>query len=47
MERSQLQQQLNELRADLHRAQNLFGPTPMPPPENIPPDEDMVKKWIH
>lgn len=47
MERSQLQQHLDEVRADLRRTQKLFGPGLIAPPENIPPDEDMVKKWIH
>lgn len=47
VEHSLLQQQLDETRANLRRAEKLFGATPIAPPENIVPDEDVVKKWIH
>jgi len=47
MEQSLLQQHLDIVRADLHRAEKLFGPSPIPPPENVVPDEDVVQKWIH
>ncbi|WP_260972942.1 hypothetical protein [Mycolicibacterium llatzerense] len=47
MERSLLQQHLDETRADLRRAEKLFGTAPIAPPENIVPDEHVVKKWLH
>lgn len=47
MEGSLLQQQLNETREDLQRAEKLFGSAPIAPPENIVPDEHVVKKWLH
>jgi hypothetical protein len=34
---SLLQQQLDEVRALLHRARQLFGPQPLPPPDSIAP----------
>lgn len=41
-----LQQHLDEVRADLRRAQAVFGESPVPPPANIVPDETMVRQWI-
>ncbi|GAA2770134.1 hypothetical protein GCM10010533_00780 [Mycolicibacterium pallens] len=37
---SLLQQQLDEVRALLQRARELFGPNPVAPPEVIPADGD-------
>ncbi|MGD9622264.1 MAG: hypothetical protein AB7G47_19745 [Mycolicibacterium sp.] len=47
MERSLLQLQLDQVRADLERAQELFGDNPFAPPENVAPDESVVRRWIH
>lgn len=38
MSDSLLQQQLDEVRALLQRARELFGHNPLPPPETIAPD---------
>jgi len=43
---SGLQQQLNEVRALLVRARELFGANPVEPPTNIAPDRDAVQTWI-
>jgi hypothetical protein len=43
---SGLQQQLNEVRALLDRARELFGSNPVEPPTDIVPDRDAVKTWI-
>jgi hypothetical protein len=43
---SALQQQLNEVRALLGRARELFGVNPVEPPTDIAPDQDAVKIWI-
>lgn len=37
---SLLQQQLDEVRALLARARELFGPDPLPPPQTITPRGD-------
>mgnify|MGYP001806396961 CR=1 FL=1 len=37
---SLLQQQLDEVRALLQRARELFGTNPVAPPDGIPPDID-------
>lgn len=39
MGESLLQQQLDEVRALLQRARELFGPDPLPPPDDIAPDD--------
>ncbi|MDI3313216.1 MAG: hypothetical protein QJR12_02680 [Mycobacterium sp.] len=41
-----LQRQLDELRALLVRAQQLFGPNPVEPPADIAPDQRVVKTWV-
>jgi hypothetical protein len=46
MERSLLQQHLDEVRADVRRALALFGDSPVAPPANIAPDESLVKQWV-
>lgn len=38
MSESLLQQQLDEIRALLQRARELFGQDPLPPPQTIAPD---------
>jgi len=43
---SGLQQQLDEVRALLARARELFGANPIAPPSDIAPDRDAVKTWI-
>jgi hypothetical protein len=43
---SALQQQLDEVRALLHRARELFGANPIEPPTDIAPDPDFVKTWV-
>jgi hypothetical protein len=43
---SGLQQQLDEVRALLGRARELFGANPIAPPADIAPDRDAVKTWI-
>jgi hypothetical protein len=43
---SGLQEQLNEVRALLGRARELFGANPVEPPTNIAPDRDAVQTWI-
>jgi hypothetical protein len=43
---SGLQQQLNEVRALLDRARELFGGNAVEPPTDIAPDGDAVKTWI-
>ncbi|MGH3542188.1 MAG: hypothetical protein ACRDUT_19590 [Mycobacterium sp.] len=43
---SGLQQQLNEVRALLDRARELFGANPVAPPPDIAPNRDAVKTWI-
>ena len=43
---SALQQQLDEVRALLGRARELFGPNPIEPPTAIAPDPDIVKTWV-
>jgi hypothetical protein len=43
---SVLQQQLNEVRALLDRARELFGANPVEPPTDIAPDHDAVKTWV-
>jgi hypothetical protein len=42
---SALQQQLDEVRALLGRARELFGANPIEPPTDIAPDPDIVKTW--
>ncbi|MGD1172628.1 hypothetical protein [Mycobacterium seoulense] len=46
MAESALQQQLDEVRALLARARELFGPNPVEPPTNIAPDPDAAKTWL-
>lgn len=43
---SALQQQLDEVRALLTRARELFGPNPIEPPTDIAPDPDSTKTWL-
>ena len=43
---SGLQQQLNEVRALLSRARELFGVNPVEPPSTIAPERDAVQTWI-
>jgi hypothetical protein len=43
---SGLQQQLDEVRALLGRARELFGANPIAPPSDIAPDPEAVKTWI-
>ena len=40
---SALQQQLDEVRALLARARELFGPNPVEPPTDIAPDPSVAK----
>lgn len=44
---SALQQQLDEVRALLARARELFGANPIEPPANITPDPETGKTWLH
>ena len=41
-----LQQQVDEVRALLSRAQGLFGPEPIAPPTGITPDPDAAERWV-
>ena len=41
-----LQQQLDEVRAQLCRARELFGANPIEPPTDIAPDPDSAKTWL-
>jgi hypothetical protein len=43
---SGLQQQLNEVRALLERARELFGANLVEPPANIAPDRDAIRTWV-
>ena len=43
---SALQQQLDEVRALLNRARELFGPNPVEPPTDIAPDPDAARTWL-
>lgn len=43
MAESALQQQLDEVRALLARARELFGPNPIEPPTDIAPDPGAVE----
>ena len=43
---SALQQQLDEVRALLFRARELFGANPIEPPTDIAPDPDIAKGWL-
>jgi hypothetical protein len=43
---SALQQQLDEVRALLGRARELFGANPIEPPTDIAPDPDTAKIWL-
>ena len=43
---SALQQQLDEVRALLGRARELFGANPIEPPTDIVPDPDAAKTWL-
>ncbi|HTX97950.1 MAG TPA: hypothetical protein VME67_25850 [Mycobacterium sp.] len=43
---SALQQQLDEVRALLGRARELFGPNPIEPPTDIAPDPDAARTWL-
>jgi hypothetical protein len=46
MVESVLQQQLDEVRAMLARAHELFGANPVEPPADIAPSADAAQKWI-
>ncbi|WP_197515554.1 hypothetical protein [Mycobacterium sp. E1747] len=46
MAESALQQQLDEVRALLARARELFGPNPVEPPADIAPDPEAAKTWL-
>lgn len=46
MAESALQQQLDEVRALLGRARELFGANPIEPPTDITPDPDIVMTWL-
>ncbi|WIM86625.1 hypothetical protein PT015_17245 [Candidatus Mycobacterium wuenschmannii] len=41
-----LQQQLNEVRALLSQARELFGANPVEPPADIAPERDAVQTWV-
>ena len=43
---SLLQQQLDEVRAMLARARELFGAHPVEPPADIAADAEAVKRWV-
>jgi hypothetical protein len=43
---SLLQQHLDEVRAMLVRARELFGANPVEPPAHIAPPRDAAQKWI-
>jgi hypothetical protein len=43
---SELQEQLNEVRALLDQALKLFGANPIEPPTDIVPDRDAVRIWV-
>jgi hypothetical protein len=43
---SLLQQQLDDVRALLARARELFGANPVPPPADIVPPADTVQNWV-
>jgi hypothetical protein len=43
---SALQQQLDEVRALLGRARELFGANPIEPPADIVPNPDTAKTWL-
>ncbi|CAM3048887.1 hypothetical protein H7J50_27795 [Mycobacterium intermedium] len=43
---SALQQQLDEVRALLVRARELFGANPIEPPTDIVPDPDAARVWL-
>ena len=43
---SALQQQLDEVRALLRRARELFGANPIDPPTDIAPNPDTAKTWM-
>lgn len=43
---SVLQAQLDEMRALLRRARELFGTDPVPPPDGIAPDPDVAQGWV-
>ncbi|GFG93691.1 hypothetical protein [Mycobacterium bourgelatii] len=44
---SALQQQLDEVRALLGRARELFGANPIEPPTDIVPNPDSARRWLH
>ncbi|MBS4728084.1 hypothetical protein MSM1_06865 [Mycobacterium sp. SM1] len=46
MAEAALQQQLNEVRALLTRAQGLFGANPIEPPADIAPDRSAAQTWV-
>ncbi len=46
MSDSLLQQQLDDVRAALARARELFGANPVAPPADIVPPEDTVQHWV-
>jgi hypothetical protein len=43
---STLQSQLDEVRALLDRARELFGDSPIAPPTDIAPAPDAVQRWV-
>ncbi len=46
MAESVLQQQLDEVRAMLVRARELFGAHPVEPPTDIAPEDGAVRRWV-
>lgn len=44
---STLQAQLDEVRALLARARELFGDSPIAPPADIAPAPDAAQRWVH
>ncbi len=43
---SVLQQQLDEVRAMLVRARELFGTHPVEPPSDVAPEDDAAQRWV-
>ena len=43
---SVLQQQLDEVRAMLAKARELFGTNPIAPPSDIAPPADTAQRWV-
>ncbi|MGB3482936.1 MAG: hypothetical protein WBB07_12070 [Mycobacterium sp.] len=47
MSDTSLQAQLDEVRALLARARELFGDNPVAPPTDIAPAADTAQTWVH